>query len=264
MSEETNAAGVLLSVDSGVAHLVLNRPAAANSFDLPTALDLVAAVERCAADDIRVVVVTGAGKRFCAGGDVASFVAAEARDAYIHELASVLGGALRALSDLAKPVVAGVHGAVAGAGLGFVLAADLVVAERATKFTMAFAGIGLTPDSGVSYLLPRVVGLRRALDLTVNQRVLSADTALEWDLVTEVVDGSGAAEVAGGTAAERALEIGRTLAAGPALALGQARRLLRSGLEVSRDVHAADEARTISRAVVGDEASALIDAFLNR
>lgn len=256
MSEDSNPAGVLLTVQDGVAHLVLNRPASANSFDLPAAVELRAAVERCGAEDVRVVVVTGAGKRFCAGGDVASFVAAPARDEYIHELATVLGAGLRGLSDLAKPVVAGVHGAVAGAGLGFVLAADLVVADRSTKFTMAFAGIGLTPDSGVSYLLPRVIGLRRALDLTLGQRVIDAETAQTWDLVSAVVDD--------GTATERALEFGRTIAAGPAAALGQARRLIRSGLEASRDAHAADEARTISAAVVGAEATALIDAFVNR
>jgi 2-(1,2-epoxy-1,2-dihydrophenyl)acetyl-CoA isomerase len=260
MSNDANALSeaqpVVLSIEDGLAHITLNRPEAANSFDMPAAQALTAIVERCAADDIRVIVVTGAGKRFCAGGDVQSFVAAAERSEYLRELATVLGDALRGLSDLAKPVVAGVQGAVAGAGLGFALAADLVVAERSTRFTMAFAGIGLTPDSGVSYLLPRVIGLRRALDLTLRQRVIDAETACEWGLVSEVVED--------GTAAAQALELGRSLAAGPAVALGQARRLLRSGLEVSRDLHAADEAATIGTAVVGAEATALIDAFLNR
>ncbi|GGJ68960.1 enoyl-CoA hydratase/isomerase family protein [Streptomyces brasiliensis] len=257
MSGPDATAPVLLSIDRGIAHITLNRPDSANAFDLPAAQAFCSVVDRCADDDaVRVILVTGAGRRFCGGGDVRSFVAAPDHGAYVHELAATLGAGLRRLADLSIPVVAGVHGAVAGAGLGFVLAADLVTAARSTRFTMAFSNIGLTPDSGVSYLLPRVVGLRRALDLTLSQRVLTADEALEWGLVNEVVEDNDVRA--------RAADMARLLAEGPAAAFGQARRLLRSSYEVSRDIHAEDEARTIGSAVTSGEAGELIAKFLGR
>lgn len=247
---------VLLEVRDGVAHLTLNRPADANSFDLPTALALTDAVARIEQDDTAsVVVLTGNGPRFCAGGDVASFAAAEDPQGYIRELADVLDGAMQRLAALARPVVAGVQGAVAGAGLSVMLGADLVVAERATKFVTAYAGIGLTPDIGLSYLLPRAVGQVRAMELLLNGRVLDGDTALAWGLVSEVVDSD---------AGDRAREVGQKLAGSVPGAYGQARRLVRSGWEATRAEAGEDEAVTIAQRVGTDEAQARIQAFLKR
>lgn len=141
---------ILYDVHDGLARLTLNRPEASNSMDLPTAEAFKTAVERAAADEkVRVVLVTGNGKRFCAGGDVGSMASAENRPAYLLELALVLDGALQRLATLDKPVVAAVQGAVAGAGLGLMLSADVIVAERSTKFLTAYSAIGLTPDCGV-------------------------------------------------------------------------------------------------------------------
>ena len=119
---------------------------------------------------------------------MASFAAADDRATYLHTLATELEAQLRRLSELPKPVVAGVHGAVAGAGLALVLHADVVVAGESTKFVMAYSAIGLTPDCGVSYLLPRAIGQQRALELAVGGKVLNAEEARDWGLVTEVVD----------------------------------------------------------------------------
>ncbi|KQY58482.1 enoyl-CoA hydratase [Aeromicrobium sp. Root495] len=245
---------VLLEVRDGVAHLTLNRPTDANSFDLPTAQAVTEAVERIEADDdATVVVLTGNGPRFCAGGDVASFAAADDPQAYLRELADVLDGAMQRLAALPKPVVAGVQGAVAGAGLSVMLAADLVVAERSTKFVTAYAGIGLTPDIGLSYLLPRAVGQVRAMELLLNGRVLDGDTALDWGLVSEVVDAG---------AADRARSLGQKLADSVPGAYGQARRLVRSGWESTRAEVGQDEAATIAARVGTDEAQARIQKFL--
>lgn len=247
---------VSLRVDDGVAHLELTRPEQANSFDLPTAeafRDAVAAIE--ADDTARVVVLTGAGPRFCAGGDVASFAAADDPPAYIRELADVLDDAMQRLAALPRPVVAGVHGAVAGAGLSVMLGADVVVAHRATKFVTAYAGIGLTPDIGLSWLLPRAIGQQRALQLLLMGTVLDGPTALDWGLVTELVDDD---------AAGRALEVGRGLASRVPGAVGQARRLVRGSWSATRAETGADEAATIAARVTTDEAQRLIQGFLAR
>ena len=242
--------------DGAVGRIVLERPEAANSFDLPAARAFGAAVAQAEATTIRAVSLTARGPRFCAGGDVASFAAADDRGRYLHTLATELEVHVRRLSELPKPVVAGVHGAVAGAGLALVLNADLVVAGESTKFVMAYAAIGLTPDCGVSYLLPRAIGQQRALELAVSGRVLNAEEARDWGLVTEVVDDD---QVAGRTA-----EVARALAGGPAQAFGETKRLIRSSWEVSRADNAKDEADTIGRVVTSDDAERLIQQFLGR
>ena len=248
--------GVRFELDGAVGRIVLDRPENANVFDLPAARALAAAVTQAEQRAVRAVAITGEGKRFCAGGDAASFVAADDRPSYLQTLATELERELRRLSALAKPVVAGVHGAVAGAGLAFVLNADLVVAGRGTKFVFAYPGIGLTPDCGVSYLLPRAVGQQRALEFALGGRVLAAEEAQAWGLVTEVVEDE--AVVA------RTAELASQLAAGPATAFGEAKRLIRSAWETSRADNAQDEARTIARMVATDDAKRLIEDFISR
>lgn len=249
------AALVTLEVQDGVGHLELNRPDAANAFDLPTAQAFAAAVGQVGADEgVRAVLVTGAAPRFCAGGDVASFAAADDRPAYLRELALELDAGVQALAALPKPVVSAVQGAVAGAGLALMLSCDVVVAQESTKFAFAYPGIGLTPDCGVSYLLPRAVGQQRALAFALGGRPIGADQALEWGLIAEVTIDPHA----------RAREIAVTMAAGPAAALGQTRRLLRAGWELDRAAIGAEEARTISEMVKGPEAQELIAHFVGR
>lgn len=243
------------SVADGVAQIGLNRPDAANAFDLDTTREFAAAVERAAGDPaVRAVLLTGAGPRFCAGGDVASFVAAADPPAYIHQLATELDAAFGALAGLQMPVVAAVHGAVAGAGLALMLSCDVILSAPATKFAFAYPGVGLTPDCGLSYLLPRAIGQQRALGFALGGRAVDATQALAWGLVTEVAE----------DAATRARDVVVALASGPATALGETRRLLRAGWELDRASTGAEEARTISRMVKGDEAQSLIARFVSR
>lgn len=246
---------VRFSVDDGVGHLELNRPGAANALDLPLAYALREAVSRAAEDErVRAVLVAGAGKRFCAGGDVASFVAADDPPEHLRRLATEADAAVQALAAMDKPVVAAVHGAVAGAGLAVMLSCDLIVADPRTRFVFAYPGIGLTPDCGVSYLLPRAVGAQRALAFALGGQPLTAEDALSWGLVTELAD----------PVVDRAREIALALADGPARALGQTRRLLREGWHLGREATGAEEARTIGEMAKGDEAAALIARFVER
>lgn len=248
-------AHVEVAVTNGVAHLELNRPDAANAFDLETARLFATAVDTAAADvDVRAILVTGAGPRFCAGGDVSSFVAASDQPAYVERLATELDAAFRALAAGEKPVVAAVQGAVAGAGLALMLSSDVIVSAPDTRFVFAYPGIGFTPDCGVSYLLPRAVGQQRALSFALTGKSLTASEAREWGLVSEVADDPGA----------RARDLAAGFAVGPAKALGHARRLLRQGWEMSRAETGAEEARTIAEMVKGDEAQRLIARFASR
>lgn len=250
--------GVRFEADGPVARIVLDRPEASNAIDLPAARALLEAVEQAADEQFRAVLLLGEGKRFCAGGDIATFTTAgseEERSAQIAELASAAEQAGRRLTELPKPVIAAVQGAVAGAGLGIMLGADVIVAARSTTFRMAYAGIGMTPDGGVSYLLTRAVGLTRALDLAVGGRVLEAPEAQEWGLVSRLAHDEDSLR-------SDAVELAHQLAGGPTHALAQAKRLIRS--EAARADLAADEVATIARAVRDPEAVALIAAFLSR
>ncbi|MET0952961.1 MAG: enoyl-CoA hydratase/isomerase family protein [Aeromicrobium sp.] len=249
-------AAVTHSIVDGIGRLVLARPDHSNSFDLPAAQDMAAAVEAVSGDEVLAITLTAEGKRFCAGGDVSSFAAADEPSEYLLELANVLEGALRALADLPKPVVAGVRGAVAGAGLGVMLSADVIVASSATKLVMAYPGIGLTPDCGVSYLVPRAIGQQRALEFALTGRVLTADEARDWGLVTQVVQ-DDAVEA-------RVDEIARRWATSAPGALGQARRLIRSSWDTPGPEQGADESATIAARIVTDEAQRLVKAFTSR
>jgi 2-(1,2-epoxy-1,2-dihydrophenyl)acetyl-CoA isomerase len=246
---------VLYDVRDGVATLELNRPAASNALDPELSAALLEAVTRAAQDDtVRVLLLLGRGALFCAGGDVAAMAAADDRGAFLQELADAAHDVVRALDGLDKPVVAGVQGAAAGAGLALTLSADLVVAGESARFLTAYTAIGLTPDCGTSWLLPQAVGLGRALELTLTNRRLAAAEAVGWGLATSTCPD----EAVAGTARALATQ----LAGGPPYALGRSRALLRSARTRPLDEHLDVEARTIATAGVTPEAQALVDAFV--
>lgn len=230
---------VLIRRDGPVATLILNRPDAANSIDAPMAKAFREAIAELDADaSVRALVLAGSGKMFCGGGDLASFAKeADGAAAYVEGLIADLHAALEALEGFHAPVIAAVHGAAAGAGLGLAMAADLVVAGAGSRFVMAYTRSGLTPDGGTSWLLPRLVGLRRAIELTLLNRTLTADEALEAGIVSEVTPDAGVAD--------RAAQLAAQLADGPTAAYATARRLLRSGLQADYSAHLAQEAASI-------------------
>jgi 2-(1,2-epoxy-1,2-dihydrophenyl)acetyl-CoA isomerase len=219
---------VLIEVVDGVATVTLNRPDAGNALDMSMGRDLLEVALHCEADpQVRAVVVTGAGKHFGFGGDIRGM--AEQGDAvggYLNELTTYIHAAISAFTRMRSPVVAAVNGTAAGGSVGLVCMADLAIAGRSSKFSLAYTGIGLAPDCGTSFLLPRVVGRRRALELFLTNRALTADEALAWGLVNQVVED---AEV---LAQARALAA--RFAAGPTDSYGAVKRLMNStdpGLE---------------------------------
>lgn len=215
---------VRLDVTDGVAHLVLDRPDRANAIDIEVAERLLEiSHELHRRDDVRVVLLTGAGKRFCAGGDLQDFVGrGDGLGDHLEVLTTSLHAAIVRLQSLDAPLVVGAHGVAAGAGFSLACAADLLVAGDRTLFLMAYAGVGLTPDGSGSWFLPRLVGLGRALDLALTNRRLSAAEAEQWGIVSRVVPED---EVA-----DRSVALARELARGPTASLGAARRLLYASL----------------------------------
>jgi 2-(1,2-epoxy-1,2-dihydrophenyl)acetyl-CoA isomerase len=205
---------------------------------------------------VGAVLLCGSPPAFCAGGDIVGMGCAGDRADFLHTLSTELNVGLVCLAGMPVPVVAAVEGAVAGAGLGLALTADLVIAGSSARLSTSFAGVGLSPDSGVSYILPRTVGLGRALQMCLTGRVLTAAEALSWGIVTEVVPDD--------TAADRGYELARRLAVGPHPAIVETKRLLRTADRRGYIAHLEEETQTIARTGVSDDSVRLIDAFLAR
>lgn len=171
-----------------IARITLNRPAAANGIDQALADELARAAAYCSDDPaIKVVVLTGAGKFFSAGGDLGAMAASDDTGEFIEKLAGTLHEAVSSLARMDALLIVAVNGTAAGAGMSLAVAGDLVVAGESAKFTMAYTKVGLSPDGGASYYLPRLIGLRRTQDLMLTNRVLGAAEALDWGLLHQVV-----------------------------------------------------------------------------
>jgi 2-(1,2-epoxy-1,2-dihydrophenyl)acetyl-CoA isomerase len=214
-------ANLLFEVTDHVARMTLNRPDAANAFNLELAREFGDAVRRTVEDpSVRAVLISGAGRMFCAGGDLKAFAAHPQGDlpALLEQLTGFLHRGLLALAHCNAPVIAAVHGSAAGAGMSLACACDFVIAAESAKFTMAYTRAGLTPDGSATWYLPRIVGMRKTLELAIRNTVLTAAQARELGLVSEVVPDAELGGRAGAVAAE--------LAAGPTQAFGGVKRLL--------------------------------------
>jgi 2-(1,2-epoxy-1,2-dihydrophenyl)acetyl-CoA isomerase len=207
-----------------VALITLNRPDNGNALNLQLAMDLLAAALTCSRNPaVRAVVLTGAGKSFCFGGDLrAAMSKANNADAYLRELTTYLHSAISHFMRMGAPVIAAVNGTTAGAGMGLVLMSDLVVSAASAKYTMAYTAVGLAPDAGTSFLLPRTIGAKRAMEMTLLNRALNAEEALDWGLVNWVVPDE---DVLG-----KAHEIAERLASGATRAFGRTKRLIAESL----------------------------------
>lgn len=249
---------LLFDVKDGIAHLTLNRPEALNSINLELSKDLMQAVLECDEDPrIRAVVLSGNGRLFCAGGDLKTFTTQRERlPCYVKEVTTYLHAAVSRLTRMDPPVVAAVHGFAVGAGMSLALACDLVIAAETASFSVAYTRVGLTPDGSMSYFLPRLIGLKRALELTLTNRTLSAQEALDWGLVTRVVpDGKLLSEA-------NALAI--QLAAGPAKALGAAKRLMQKGSNETLETEMENETQTIAGIARTSDTHEAIRAFIEK
>jgi 2-(1,2-epoxy-1,2-dihydrophenyl)acetyl-CoA isomerase len=219
-----SAPSVQVETHGAVTLVTLNRPEHSNTLNLQMAMDLLAAAMACARNDaVRAVVLTGAGRNFSFGGDLRAMPARElSLDGHIRELTTYLHAAISHFVRMDAPVIAAVNGTAAGAGVGLVAMADLALCARSSKFNLAYTSVGLTPDAGTTFLLPRVVGHKRAMELLLLNRALDATEALGWGLVNEVVDD---ADLLG-----RAVELAERLAHGPGGAFGVTKRLIAHSL----------------------------------
>lgn len=216
---------VLFDVADQIATVTLNRPAAYNALNLEMADQLVDALVACdESPNIRAVVLTGAGKAFCAGGDIREMQEhsdANGAGRYLRRLTVGLHASIATIARMHKPVLTAVNGPAAGAGLSMALAGDLVVATSTAKFTVAYTAIGLAPDGSSSYYLSRLIGPKRAYELIATNRPVPAAEAVEMGLINEAVDPQ--------TLDDRCQTLASQLASGPTIALGFAKNLILSG-----------------------------------
>lgn len=249
---------VTTTFDAGVLTLTLDRPEQGNAIDMALASDLFDAAVAAAGDPaVRCVVITGAGRMFCVGGDVSGFAAAgDEAAAFIKALADKLHEAVLVLANMAKPLVALVNGPAAGAGFSLAAAADIVLASETAHFTAAYTAIGLTPDGGMSWLLPRLVGLRAAQELVLVNRRLNAAEAAQMGVVTRVV--------AADQLAEEGRKLALQLADGPTRAFGAVRRLLAEAQTASLEQQLSSESAAISSAAGSAEGREGVAAFSAR
>lgn len=245
-------------IRDNVAHLTLNRPQAANGITVELARDLMYATLQCDEDPaVRAVVLAGAGRMFCGGGDLKAFATkGDELPHYLKEVTTYLHAAVSRLTRMDAPVIAAVHGSAAGAGMSLACAADFVLAADNAKFTMAYTRAGLTPDGSSTYFLSRVVGLRRALDLALTSRVLTAAEALALGIVTRVVPEASLLDEANALAA--------SFATGPTKALGATKRLLHAGWMGTLETQMELETRAIADVARGPDAREGIAAFAEK
>jgi 2-(1,2-epoxy-1,2-dihydrophenyl)acetyl-CoA isomerase len=241
-----------------VATLTLNRPTVGNAIDVPMAKALMEAAIACDEDEsIRCVVMTGSGRFFCAGGDFESFAAAgDGAAALVKEILAYLHMAIARLAQMGKPLVTAINSPAAGARFSLAIVGDIALAARAAHFTLAYTGIGLTPDGGSTWLLPRLVGLRRAQELILTNRRVSAEEAAALGLINRVVDD--------GAFAGETLELATELASSATTALRQARRLLLTSFQSSFEAQMERESRSIADATRTAHGREGIRAFLDK
>ncbi|MFN2426294.1 MAG: enoyl-CoA hydratase/isomerase family protein [Candidatus Binatia bacterium] len=249
---------IRIDINDGVAELTLARPEGANAIDLIASEELAECALLCDQDpNVRAVLVRADGAMFSAGGDVRSF--RDAGDDVPGLLKRITLGLHVAISRFARmdaPVIAAVGGMAAGGGMSLACAADLVIAADTARFTMAYTRIGLVPDGGSTFFLPRRIGLARTRDLMLRNRVLSAAEALDWGLVDQVVP---AAHLDTETR-----KIARELAAGPTLAFGTAKRLLLGTFDHGLETQMELETRAISEMGATDDAKEGLRAFFEK
>ncbi len=246
-------------VADGLASITLKRPDRFNALDQVMARELLDVANRCSSDDrVRAAVLTGSGEQaFCAGGDVSVFAERlDDLDLLVKEMTTCLHAAVSRFARMPAPLIAAVNGVAAGAGLSLVACCDLAIAADSATFTSAYTRIGLTPDGSSTHFLPRLIGPRRAMELYLTNRVLSAAEALDWGLVNRVVPD--------GDLADEANALARRLAEGPTAAFGGVKALLLSAASESLETQMEHETRAIAAAGISADGREGIRAFTEK
>jgi 2-(1,2-epoxy-1,2-dihydrophenyl)acetyl-CoA isomerase len=254
----TQTPKLLLERDGAIARIVLNRPEAGNAVDLELGQAFLDAAIECDEDDsIRCVVLTANGRMFCVGGDISSFGAAGDRiGVLLKQLTGMAHSAMARLARMNKPLLTVINGPAAGIGLGLAVLGDIVIAARSAHFTAAYTAIGVTPDGGATWMLPRLIGVRRAQEMLLLNKRVSADDAAAIGLITRAVDDDALAEEAN--------KLAQTLARSATQALARTRNLIVDGLDAGFERQMEAESRSIAAAGQGAEGREGIRAFLEK
>ncbi|WEG14381.1 enoyl-CoA hydratase/isomerase family protein [Pullulanibacillus sp. KACC 23026] len=247
---------VIVEVKEHVAWITLNEPESLNALSNEMASGLTEALEHLRKDnEVRAVVLTGNGKAFSAGGNIKGFPKESSPGwlrGYIHDTI----GFLKGLAELEKPVIAAVNGFAVGAGLSIALACDMVLAVPHAQFSLGFHKLGLVPDLGALYHLPRVVGMARAKELAFSNRTLTSQEAKDYGIVLEIVEEDGLLTRAG--------ELAEELAQSATLAIGLAKSILNHSFESSLDAIMKEEAAIQALAFASEDHQEGVKAFLTK
>ena len=247
---------ILRNTENGVCTLTLNRPTVFNSFNQTMAFQLQEALDACAIDEtVRVVVIKGEGKAFCAGQDLA-----EATDPEGPELKSIVrehyNPIILKIRELEKPVIAAVNGVAAGAGANIALACDITIAKKSASFIQAFSKIGLIPDSGGTFFLPRLIGMQKALALMMTGDKVSAEEAEKLNMIYKVVEDE--------VFEEEITKFATNLATMPTRGLGLTKKAVNLGLFNSLEDQLDVEERLQTEAGETDDFAEGVNAFLQK
>lgn len=249
---------IKVNIDAGLAVIALARPKAFNSFDLEMVGNLAENLVRMALDPGVVgIAITGEGKAFCAGGDLRWLSMYKGDpDAAFHELAARYHQAVLEIKRMGKPVVAAINGLAAGGGFSLALACDFRVMETSAVLKQGYTSNGLSIDGGGTYALPRLVGLARALEIAAFDRVISAEQALSWGLVTEVVSE--------GKSLDRAVELLKKLSRMPRSSFAASKKLLADSFDTPFEVTLEKERDALSQCAVHPNGREGVAAFLEK
>jgi 2-(1,2-epoxy-1,2-dihydrophenyl)acetyl-CoA isomerase len=251
---------ILVDQIGAVAVITLNRPEAFNALTLRDWERLLDALIECGEDrEVRAVVLTGAGQAFCAGADIREMEASSSRGkaaAFLKKITVVVHGDVATMAWMPKPVIAEVNGTAAGAGFSLALATDIILASEKAAFSLAYTRIGLSPDGSSTFFLPRLVGMKRALDLIYSNRTLTAAQARELGVVTETFpDPEFQPEIR---------DFAARLAVGPTQALARAKRLLSLGAGATLETQMEHERAAIAESAATGDFQEGIRAFLEK
>lgn len=218
---------IVLEIENGIGTLSLNRPESFNSINKPMALEMMDAFERIKnSEEIRVLVLRGEGKAFCAGGDVKEMQESKDRD---HpdtlDYVNLFNSMAKMLINLPKPVITSVNGVAVGAGANIALAGDIIIASKKAKFSQIFSNIGLVPDAGGTYLLPRLVGRAKAKELVFLNTMVTAEEAKDMGMINRVVEAEDLEKEVG--------QLAQRLAKGPTKAYAAAKKMLNQSFETN-------------------------------
>lgn len=249
---------IILNIENGTATLTLNRPENYNALSLELAGELLEAVLECdEKSSVKVIIITGAGKAFCAGGDVKEFYQnLDHASTYLKRLTGQLHKSIAKICRMPKPVIAAVNGVAAGGGFSLTLACDFTVGCESAKFVPAYSEIAATPDLGMTYFLPRLVGGKKAFELAFLKKLLTAQEAKEWGLVNQVMPDDELM-----TAVSRLAE---KLVDSSSLAMGATKKLFQLSLSQTLESQMENETEFIARAGATDDFKEGVAAFTER